>query len=415
MNQTIKTLKASPIDQLKKIPVHSFLTAVLLLVMFPISQVYVTRSAPYFLVAAGFIALIPELIIWKNTKKPNWWDALKSSPVLCSFWLFWAWITLSIMWSPLPEKTAFSSLTIAGFALCVWLLSRAFARVPKTLLFWIVAITAIFTSIFLISEITHTTLQHWEKERQTTPDLNRNTLFLVGLVWPLALLAERQKKQIAAVLIVFTTVSVAVYLSHSSSARLALFVSIALFAVFTQYSNLRKYVFVLMAASLLFTPIAVKVMAPFIPMIQKADAWTAASRVDIWNGHIDLLKSKPIIGYGAFGDRHTGLEKKIAYTGLRKGRIPTTKYTTHAHSSVVQIWFNFGLMGALLGTVFFCFAGWRANTFSTQQTQVAALTTTILFLSTIAGASLFQGWMLANIAIIVSFLLASLKLTTQPA
>ncbi len=415
MTQSSNTLKTSLIYRYMKTPIHSVVAIALLFVLFPILQVYITRSAPYFLVAAGFITLIPELIIWKKTNEADWQTAIKCSPVLCSFWLFWTWMVISITWSALPEKAAFSSLTIAGFALCVWLLSRAIARVDRSLLFWIVTITVIMTSLFLISEITHTTLQHWEKGSQTTPDLNRNVLFLIGLVWPLVLLAKRQKKQTVAILIVFTTVSVAVYLSHSSSARLALFLSITLFIILNQFSKVGSYVFVLMAASLLFTPIAVKVMSPFIPSIQKANAWTAASRVHIWNGHMDLLKNKPILGYGAFGDRHAGMENKIPYTGITKGLIPVTKHTTHAHSATVQIWFNFGLVGALLGTLFLSLAGWRANAFGKQQTQAVVLTTTVLFLSTVAGASLFQGWMLASIAIIVSFLLASLELTTQPA
>ncbi len=392
------------------------IAAIILFFIFPILQVYSTRSAPLFLAIAALVVIGPEIYLWRaKTASEGVLDVIKRSPVLVSFWLLFFWISVSVFWSPMPEKSVFSSFAIACYALCTWLISRALARINRDSLFWLISISTVVVSGFLVSELSNVTRFHKIVGNQSLHDLNRNVVFLVIILWPLFLLAERQRPKIAMLSIAVISICIAVFLSASGSAKLALVVSAFLFLILQFLPRTASLVFVFLAATIILTPLAVKSLTFLTPTFQAQNWWSAAARFSIWEGHMKLLKERPVLGYGAFGDRDAGKKEKIPFTSIKKGGVVGTKFTTHAHSSLVQIWFNFGLIGAALTSAFMLAIGWRVRSFDHRDAAATAVTISAIFLAAVAGASVFQGWLLASIAIITSFLLASIKLTSRHA
>lgn len=176
---------------------------------------------------------------------------------------------------------------------------------------------------------------------------NRAAVTLV-LLAPAALLACWHRPRVAAAL--FALIAAACMVSHSESAKFGLLVMAALFVVaMVQARAARILVVAIILAATLLLPLTIFVLKVTLgPVIAELlPAANAAERLEIWEQFMALVPVKPLFGWGMESGRflfHEGVWQLPA--NLQVADFPPI----HSHNIFLQMWFELGVLGALLST-----------------------------------------------------------------
>lgn len=190
----------------------------------------------------------------------------------------------------------------------------------------------------------------------TIANLNRRMSVLIWLFWPVMLLAaydpNRLRKFFGFAAAGFGTGVILLFGTHQSS-QVAIAGGLAVFLaalVLNRSLFIKGLIGVWVAVVLLAVPIA---LGAFNAGLHKAD-WlfhSARHRVVIWGTAADEAMRSPVIGIGADATRKamrmaTDREKQA---GQRRdlGQFKSG-YANHAHNAYLQVWYELGVIGALL-------------------------------------------------------------------
>ncbi len=213
--------------------------------------------------------------------------------------------------------------------------------------------------------------------------------FLIAL--PLVLkasLPQVQKSGILTMLMVLT--ALVLYKTDSQSAQLAVVVGLFFVFVFPYRFKAAWIVLgVLVSALILSAPWLVQYMfAEFagntqeIPWLQSG---YAADRMEIWDSVARYVMQNPFYGFG--------IEATRAVEAFDTAQIYRHSVTVlHPHNFALQLWIEFGVIGAVLGSVLLGFIFYRLSCFPAEDARLA-LPALMGFLSVSAtGYGLWQGW-----------------------
>jgi O-antigen ligase len=110
-----------------------------------------------------------------------------------------------------------------------------------------------------------------------------------------------------------------------------------------------------------------------------------AARVDIWTFTSARMAEKPVFGWGLDASR------------MFKGHI-----SLHPHDGPVQLWFELGLPGAILGALIWAFIFWRLAEAARANRLLAAAGCAVAWSAMVIGAfsfSLWQEWWICLVAL----------------
>lgn len=322
-----------------------------------------------------------------------------------------AWAAVGLVWTPAPNLHGLGSIktlsraTIWHLALQLVLctaLVTAFARMERAnaqraltwLAFALLAGLALLTEEGLSRAAIYQAMMA-AVHQHTRPDLAIRALAQGGfatavLVWPLGMLLHRQgRTPLAVLLAAFVPLLLILMRGFAPSAALA--VSLPMYFLVRRFG--RPAILAVMgltAAYMLLTPLFMLAidhwglyaqMKPHLP-----PSW--AERLRIWSFVADQFVQHPLRG--------AGLDASRTFPGV----VPL-----HPHNGPLQLWYELGVPGALLGTGFWVWLWFRIAAHVEGQrlfAAVASATATVYIVISAVGFGLWQEWWLCVGALAMS-------------
>ena len=325
---------------------------------------------------------------------------------LILFSLLLEWALISAFWSPasyphtVKDFLRFTGLHLAQQVLfCGALIVTARTLTPRTAgkaLTWLGGGLILLAAVLLFESLTdamlfragqrvlgqETNIAHWALR-----NVAQGGYALAVLFWPTVLALEAAGRR--RLMILFAALCVAdMILLHVAALALALVVSAAVFALVLWRG--RTAALACAAVAVLQTLVIPWLMLGWAEggLFQSLRTRLPASwaaRVDIWSFTSTLMAQKPVFGWGLDASR------------MFKGHIPL-----HPHDGPLQLWFELGLPGAVLGAVVLGFVFWRFAEAAPSHPRVAAAGCAVGAASlTIAAFSfgLWQEWWICLMAL----------------
>lgn len=299
-------------------------------------------------------------------------------------------VLCSVVWSPAKDRGLASSMHLFGNLFLV-LVSFAVVSLPpkpsikvKTL-----AMLAVAALVFAFEIANGLLLREFFGGAQDVFRLNRSVVAIV-LFMPIAAVAfgNEKSKSTVSLLIAFVAGSVAFY-SESETAQLAFVVTCIVYVLSVFLPGLMLLVIpTSIIASIFLFPLVSPYINSLIPeaVHNVVKYSTMGVRADMWAAYASLFGNSFWIGHGVEASYVAGETYK--YLGLPGELLGQA----HPHNLVIQIWYELGLVGALLlAGVILCFARslkWIPNQFSPSILATTAAVWTVAVVS--HGA--WQAW-----------------------
>lgn len=135
---------------------------------------------------------------------------------------------------------------------------------------------------------------------------------------------------------------------------------------------------------------------------------SASARVIIWGSTAERIGDRPILGHGAAAAQV--LQKTQARPAVREGEVFARYTARHAHNAYLQIWFDLGLVGAVLLAAFGASLIARTGLLP-EQDQWLALTAFAAGAAMMATSyGLWQLWIQASLGLSIAISIAALRL-----
>lgn len=332
----------------------------------------------------------------------------KPSILLLSLATFVVWAAISSAWSPWDELVYPKILAIvalgllfgaAGSAGAVARLSLAGAAAALVVLLALLGVEAAFGLPL------NRAIQPEFAEHQLNQNPARGVVVMLALLWPalawLITLRPVWRWPAAAVLVVgagavslqFGQLSTAVGFGVGLVFFLAGF-ALPRLAVLAPSIGLALW--------MLVAPFATPMLAA-LPVLSEGLPHSSAVRLGIWRYTSARILEQPWIGHGLDAARAT--TEEAIYDGERLRAIPV-----HPHSASLQVWFDTGLVGALLAAALIALTGLHlARRLGKHRQTAAAAAAHLAMLGLMAniGWSIWQEWWMATL-ILAGALIAAL-------
>jgi O-antigen ligase len=332
-------------------------------------------------------------------------------PGIALLLLLVVWATIGLAWTPAPNlhglgslKTFFRS-TLFHLALQLLLctalvtgLARLAPENAERALTWLAF--ALLAGMALLTEegLSHAAVYQAMMaavHQHTRPDLAIRALAQGGfatavLVWPLGMLLRRQgRTPLALMLAVFVPLTLILMRGFAPSAALA--VSLPVYVLVRRFG--RPAILAVMgftAAYMLLTPLFMLAIDHFGVYAQMKPhlppSW--AERLRIWSFVADQFVQHPLRG--------AGLDASRTFPGI----VPL-----HPHNGPLQLWYELGALGALLGTGFWVWLWLRIAARAEGDrlfAAVASATAAVYIVISAVGFGLWQEWWLCVGALAMS-------------
>lgn len=393
---------------------------VILFVGLPLWMVPHTRAAPAFLGYFSLALLIGHALTrfafvdhayLAILKRPvNWTPMARAGAVLLAG--LTVWTALALIWAPsleegLDEMIWLSMAVIA----CAFLIVPELKRAKAAMVWGALAIGGLAGAAFVLAELAGITHFHTLLESQARPyDLNRNAGFLCLIFWLLFLIPRRTTHALILAGLAAIAILAAVFQSQSQSAQLAIMVSIPAAAAIWLMPRLVNPGYLAMAALILAMPILVHpAISPDITQLGgKGTAHFLKEahfdhRLGLWQGYGERALENLLLGSGAGADKVMGLAGAIGDYAAAAGYPPEA---TNPHNAPLEIWVNYGLVGALLAAALMVWAGlFNVGLVGTPRIVFCALVVSV-FAYSLTASSFFQAWWIGSIATAFSAFLA---------
>lgn len=180
--------------------------------------------------------------------------------------------------------------------------------------------------------------------------LNRAAVALV-LLLPLATALLREGRRVVWLILVWLTCIVAIFSSQSASAQLGvLVVSVTLTLASAAPVATHRLVAAVAVVATLVIPFLAPVINDLIPRaVHDAVGYgTLTIRGEIWREYAALLWERPLLGFGIEAGHVAAALPEAASLGDAERRLLNWG---HPHNAALQVWFELGLVGALLTAV----------------------------------------------------------------
>lgn len=319
-------------------------------------------------------------------------ELLEKRPIFIALLVaFTVWLAITSLWSPGPgqiQALKLIGLIAAGLALAT-IASGVGGRIT---LAGAVATAAVLVVLLTIEATTplllNQTAQPHEPADQLTRNLSRASSFLVTLAWgamgALLLLGGR----ISTAAAIGLGGAVAVLSAQFGQAANAMAFAAGLIAFAAGYVAPRLALWGA-TGGLAFWLLAAPLMTPLLlsnPAFVDALPLSWAMRGGIWEFTIDRIwEEQPLFGHGLEASR--AVTEMIEVRGGEMNAI-----TNHPHSASLQIWFELGAVGALLGAALLLTAGrWLTRAYGERRIAAAAACATLAAAGVIANVS-FSAW-----------------------
>ncbi len=229
--------------------------------------------------------------------------------------------------------------------------------------------------------------------------MNQSAVVMVLWLWPCLLLAARSAGRSAAAGLA-AIVTVAVFMSDSETAKLALLVGALGFGLFlTGWRWLIPALAVLVALFVLVQPVVPALVDALVPqsVLDAARAGHANERLTIWRSFSAAAAMEPMAGFGfdSSGDIGFGPLLERFPEALRVGI-----RDSHPHNMGLQVWVELGLMGAFLLTVALGRMVRAAGRWPAPVPAAAAASILVALVVAAVGYGAWQAWWLATLAML---------------
>jgi exopolysaccharide production protein ExoQ len=415
-NTSSSLVTAFPLGEQRFVKLFMLAFAILLL-----SAFFVPRFIAY---APGILGLLGALGFRLTFKM---WPSIPRKAIMIVIGIL-ALIFASVLWANItPEhgeialKRAFKIALVLVPALPLFgvmrsmptLLLKAYA--PKFL------IPAFLTgAVFLIFDLYSNSLLYsllrdipWPDINYNLSGLNRSVLFATVFALTIPALISGYDGQKKKMLLTITAIvmGVILYQTHSQSSHLAFVTGLIAFGLCPAavrgkiwYILSRSFILIFVASPL----IVLWLFSDFAPMISDVSWFQngyAPNRMEIWDYVARYALDSPIWGHGVDATR--------VVTEFDSGEIyQPGKTILHPHNFAIQIWIEFGMIGAVVFSVVF---GTLFQSIKSIPASLSRATALAVFIALAAAGStgygLWQGWWLGTFIMMTSLCLCIIKTT----
>ena len=381
-------------------------------------------TAPKAPVAAGVFAAAPLLVLlfWQHRLLPR-----PLAPAIVAACLCWLFAAVSVLWSADIFWSA-KALALSGLIIvAIHLAQRTYPSMPTLWLEHMTRTVLVAFIIFLIYGLIEETFNHqfkrvlfwpfqaiqfkdgalaidWQhvtyvRVRRTNWNMT-NTSFLL---WPALLVAychfaQHTMRWFVPVAIAATIATV--LQSHHETAMIALLCGVVFYGL--AHIWLRPTIIVAAAAWFLAIALVVPIshyglhnklhLAPWVP-------FTLQHRLVMWGYTADRVIERPVLGVGAGSTHPLDAARESEWKTI--DNTPFQLRTgAHPHNSFLQVWYEFGAIGALL----FLALGWTTLWTVAQRPRREAVLMTACFINVLvmstASFGLFELWYASTIALL---------------
>lgn len=244
-------------------------------------------------------------------------------------------------------------------------------------------------------------------------ELNRSTVACILLLLPMAALAANLWGRRTDIWAGFFLVLLlpAVLMTGSQSAQLALLVMLCAWFICPARSAKALYVLgAIMVAGILTAPWAAIALYHYAPAMEASpvmDGANAGARMEIWDYVSRYLLQSPLTGFG--------IEATRAVPAFDSHEIyQDGKTILHPHNFVLQVWIEFGAIGAVLLCGFFITLMRRLGQAPDRQALRLGASVLLGFVSVgLTGYGLWQGWWLGLILLAAALIALSCRALRQ--
>ena len=345
---------------------------------------------PLLMGLAGLAAFRPSILRQVIEKRPV---------ALGLLLLFMSWAVLSASWSDWHGTTAFKIAALFVVGLLFASAAGANAAAARLALAAAIAAFLVLALLLAVEATQNLALNRAIQPEQPDGELNRNPsrglVVMLALVWPgvawLAAIGGARSIGLAVAIVLIATPLSAQFDLLSTAfgfgAGLIAF-AVAFAAPAFALRSLTLGLAGWMLAAPFLTPLlfASQQLVDAVPL-----SW--AARIGIWRYVCERIMEQPWIGHGL--DAGRAVSDRIEIRGLDMRGTPV-----HPHSASLQIWFETGLVGAVLAALVLGYGGWRlASAFKHDKFAAAAAAATLAMFGLMAnvGWSLWQEWWMATL------------------
>jgi len=326
--------------------------------------------------------------------------------------LIWCAITLALMglstlWAVEPDFALERTLKTAGIFLGGVLFMAVIRTAPPAMLR---SFPALFIGGFIIGAalmifelysggILYQAIrpeERLEEESFNLSNLNRSVVILTISFFPaLALIRQigAKRLQFALFAAVLGLMTMVILKTNSQSAQLALAIGTLIFLVFpVRRKAVWAGVGLILCAGTLATPFLAQILFDYLPPLIEDHYWFqqsyAANRMEIWDFISRRALEQPFLGYGVEATRHMTFDSRQIYH-------PSPEIL-HPHNLFVQIWIEFGLLGAVLLCGFLGDILSRIARLAPEPARIFLPTFLAILSVGTTGYGLWQGWWLGT-------------------
>lgn len=321
----------------------------------------------------------------------------KPDPALLFFCLFLPLLALaSALWSPWPGgviEKSLKAMMIWGSGLGLYLLSGSIpapqaARVQKCFPAAVGAAMLLVMEELLLNHPLHRLLRGIPLDAHVIPSVvNHGAVVLSLLFWPFLYLKMRTDNFALGVCVGLSFFAFLVLFGKSETAMAAMAAGAVVFAAEKRFPAL---VHALLAAGVPLLILA----APWVfrwgfehvaPLLEGWEGASAGARFDIWNAVSDYALCNPAYGFGMEATRHI---QDFAFAGLYDKR----DFVLHPHNNILQLWIEFGVLGAAWAAAFALFLLRRIRLLPPLERAAVTACFAAAFTIALVGYGLWQSW-----------------------
>lgn len=368
------------------------------------------------LMPRGMMALViySALILLPSFKK-HWSDIIKTinkqgilllaAAVLYSF--------TSAAWSP-NDSAWHTGFDIVYLSVCcaIIFLTLPFIKAPAlnalTNLFmigWVIGLGLLCIEMFYDHPL-HRWYEHMDAATPVNENVSKRMAALFALsIWPVALWLKTKGKPVLSALSVLGFLALSFFLTNRSS-LLAMLVGTAVYFFATYQAVLARWALVLMIGLGCFFIVPISTLLPLIPQEITGQLFDSAlARIKIWTFTSQHILEEPVFGHGIDASKGLATDAGDGQGFFQPG---ISVVSHHPHNIFLQIWLDFGMIGALLWGGLLLILTYRVyNAHEIAQPYIiAASFCSLMMLST--TFSLLQAWWLSG-HIVTAVMLALLS------
>ncbi len=391
-------------------------SAISLFIALSLIAIFATRVAPAMLALAILFVVLAHLTVFRQLgfsrillKRPSYnrlqWAEYPSIPAM----LLLSWASVSLIWSPLPLDGAKTLLTIVLILISVRILVGEYKLLKIMSLRTIILAGLILPCLYLVYEALYSPdlfrffndyfRDGGDKSGRTgRHDLVRVTILIVLLGWSIIFPPKVSLKTIVTAVLYFILISSAIYDSTSQSTQVSFLLTSVSGLLLIAFPILRRWFFIGMAALIILFPLIVPQLDRLEPLLnlKSVNLGKQMPRVYIWQSYNKIVSERPIIGWGGNADKYFGsLDLNSEFVTSRSIK----RLQNHPHNFILQIWVNYGFIGAVLLAWLIFAAGEYFGRLPRRACLLATLFLLSIYIFAVFSYSFYQTWWMATIGI----------------